>query len=111
MANRFRLNATDWQPQPGRKAYIDDRPNTVAQARKYRHTVSTGANPFHEGMREAKNSGVDASRRVALGIAKNGVPHQDAVATDHRTRKLEQERERREARFRRLHRKIDPTLA
>lgn len=111
MANRHRLRVQDFTLPSGRQAmYIDDRPNTADQARKHRHTVRSRHNPFHDGLDEGKRSGMDKSRRVALGLAKNGSPHHSDVACDRRTRQAERDRERREAHWRKIHRKIDPTL-
>lgn len=108
MANRFRMNARNYD-QPQARFALDTRPRakTVAAAKRHRKTVSCKHNPYHDGLKEARDSGASKSRRVVLGLANNGVPHPNDVATDHRIRKQETERERREARFARLHRKLD----
>lgn len=108
MANRGKLRVHDWKPAKGASSWQDPRPDVErGEAANVRRTMS---NKHYEGIDEARRSGMQTSRRVALGLANNGVPHHEAVATDHRIRKQEEERIRREARFRRLHRKIDPTL-
>lgn len=105
MANRFRMNARDFEPRQARFA-IDERTReeSVKSARENRKTVASVPNPWHEGLHEARS-------RHCNTKAFNGAPHPASVATDWRTRQKERDRERHEAHCRKLWRKLDSDAA